>query len=246
MCREMGKSSRTGIIKTVPRVLRESRDFASGCVLNLGLIVGVVVFEWSLVEIALIYLIEIAIITLLFFSVALFTPQPVDDLEGDSWNTEPTPLQPIALLPPVYWRNIKFILGKAIAAGILLGAVMRPVVSSYGLDSGLPVSVGLAIASIVFFQLTRVWRYFIADRSYRDKSPADALEFAFVPVVELYLLLFYVAAPITIVLAGIVFAIDPNLNSRAWWLLYLLPIGAIRAWIGSLDPNTDDIEISIN
>ena len=242
----MGKSSRTGIVKTVPRVLRESRDFASGCILNLGLITGVVVFEWSLVEIAFIYLIEIAIINLLFFSVALFTPQPVDDLDGGSWNNEPTPLQPIALIPPVYWRNIKFILGKAILAGILIGAVMRPVFSSYGLESGLPFSVGLAIGSIVFFQLTRVWRYFIANRSYQDKSPADALEFAFVPVVELYLMLFYVAAPITIVLAGIVFAIDTNLNSRAWLLLYLLPIGAIRAWIGSLDPNTDDIDLGFS
>jgi len=242
----MGKSSRTGIVKTVPRVLRESRDFASGCILNLGLITGVVVFEWSLVEIAFIYLIEIAIINLLFFSVALFTPQPVDDLDGGSWNNGPTPLQPIALIPPVYWRNIKFILGKAILAGILIGAVMRPVFSSYGLDSGLPFSVGLAIGSIVFFQLTRVWRYFIANRSYQDKSPADALEFAFIPVVELYLMLFYVAAPITIVLAGIVFAIDTNLNSRAWLLLYLLPMGAIRAWIGSLDPNTDDIDIGFS
>ncbi|WP_254763391.1 hypothetical protein [Natrinema marinum] len=242
----MGKSSGTGVIKTVPRVLRESRDFASGCVLNLGLITGVVVFEWSLVEIAIIYLLEIAIINLLFFSVALFTPQPVDEPDGDSWNNNPTPLQPIALIPPVYWRNIKFILGRAIPAGILIGAVMIPVFSSYGLDSGLPFSVGLAIASIVFFQLARVWRYFIVNRSYQHRSPADALKFAFVPVVELYLMLFYVAAPITIVLAGIVFAIDTNLNSRAWLLLYLLPMGAIRAWIGSLDPQTDDLEISIN
>ena len=242
----MGKSSRTGIVKTVPRVLRESRDFASGCILNLGLITGVVVFEWSLVEIAFIYLIEISIINLLCFSVALFTPQPVVDLDGSSWNNEPISLQPIALISPVYWRNIKFILGKAILAGILIGAVMRPVFSSYGLDSGLPFSVGLAIGSIVFFQLTRVWRYFIANRSYQDKSPADALEFAFVPVVELYLMLFYVAAPITIVLAGIVFAIDTNLNSRAWLLLYLLPMGAIRAWIGSLDLNTDDIDLGFS
>lgn len=242
----MGKSGRTGVINTVPRVLRESRDFASGCVLNLGLILGVVVFDWSLVEIAIIYLFEIASINLLFFSVALFTPQPVDDLDGDSWSSEPTPLQPIARIPPVYWRNIKFILGRAIPAALLIGAVMRPVFSSYGLESGLPFSIGIAIASIVFFQLTRVWRYFIANRSYQDKSPADALEFAFVPVVELYLLLFYVAAPITIVLAGIVFATDANLHSQAWLLLYLLPMGAIRAWIGSLDPQTDDLGIGIN
>jgi len=240
----MGESSPTGITKPIPGVLKESRDLVSGCILNLALIVGVVVFEWSLVEIAFIYFIEIAIINVLFLSVALFTPQPVDDRDGDAWRNEPTPLQPIALLPPIYWRNTKFVLRRAIIAGILIGVLMRPVVSSYDLDSGLPLSVGLAIASIVFFQLTRVWRYFIANRSYRDKSPADAIDFAFVPVVELYLMFIYVIAPVTIVIAGIAFAID--INSRAWWLLYLVPMGAIRAWIGSLDPQTDDIDIRVN
>ncbi|WP_132058763.1 DUF6498-containing protein [Halorussus amylolyticus] len=242
----MGKSSLAGVVKTAPRVLRESRDFVSGCVLNLALILGVVVFEWSLVEIAFIYIIEIAIINVLFLSVALFTSQSVDALDGDAWDNDPTPLQPIALIPPIYWRNIKFVLRRAIIAAFLIGLIMRPIVSSYDLDSGLPLSVGLAIAGTVFFQLTRVWRYFIANRSYRDKSPADALEFAFVPVVELYLMLVYVAPPITIVLAGIVFGTDTNLTSRAWLLLYLVPMGAIRAWMGSLDPRTDDFEINVN
>jgi hypothetical protein len=59
-------------------------------------------------------------------------------------------------------------------------------------------------------------------------------------------MLFYVAAPITIVLAGLVFAIGIDLYSRVWWLLYLLPMAAVRAWMGSLDPNTDDIEISFS
>ena len=242
----MGKSSQTEGSKTIPGMLRESRDFVFGCILNSVLILGVVVFEWSFVEIAVIYLIEIATINLLFFFVALFTPQSVDDLDGDSWDEEPTPIQPIALIPPVYWRNIKFVLRRAIIAAILIGLIMRPVVSSYDLDSGLPLSVGLAIASIVFFQLTRVWRYFIANRSYRDRSPADAMDFAFTPVFELYLMLLYVVAPITVVLVSIALAMDTNLDSRAVWLLYLVPMGAVRAWIGSLDPQTDDIEISIN
>ncbi|WP_281195058.1 hypothetical protein [Halorubrum sp. F4] len=242
----MRERGREWLLETLPGVLRESRDFVSGLVLNLALIVGVIVFEWSLVEIALIYLIEIAIIDLLFFSVALFTPQPVDDLDGDSWVGEPTPLQPVAPIPPVYWRNLRFVGAKALGAGVLIWAVTRPVVSSYGLDSGIPLSVGLAIAGIVSFQLTRVWRYFIANRSYRDRSPADAMEFAFVPVVELYLLLFYVIAPVTVVLAGITFTMDTDLNSRAVWLVYLVPIGVLRAWIGSLDPLTDDIEISFH
>lgn len=63
----MGKSSQTGIIRTVPGVLKESGDFVFACILNSALILGVVVFEWSFVEIAVIYLIEIAIINLLFF-----------------------------------------------------------------------------------------------------------------------------------------------------------------------------------
>ena len=39
------------------------------------------------------------------------------------------------------------------------------------------------------FQLARVWRYFIVNRSYQNKSPADALAFAFRPVFELFLML---------------------------------------------------------
>jgi hypothetical protein len=209
----MRESSRKRFVEMASRVLRESREFVSGIVLNLALITGVVTFRWSLVEIAVIYLIEIVIINLLFFSVALFTPQPVDDLHGDVWDTEPTPLQPVALLPPVYWRNVKFVGSKAIGSGIFIGAVMIPVASSYDLDSGLPLSVGLAIAGIVLFQLRRVWRCIITNRSYRDKSPADAMAFAFPPVVELYMMLIYVIAPVTFVLVGIAFAMDTELNS---------------------------------
>lgn len=232
------------VTETVPRALRESRDFVYGLVLNLALITGVIAFEWSLIEITLIYLIEIVIINVVFFSVALFTPQPVASLDGDSWDKAPTPLQPVALIPPVYWRNIKFILGKAIPTGILIGAVISPVISTYDLKSGLPVSVGLAIASIGGFQLARVWRHFIADQAYRQKSPGDAMDFAFAPVVELYLMLTYVVAPVTVALASITFVVGIDLNSRALLLFYLIPMWAIRAWIGSLDPHTDDFEVS--
>lgn len=169
----------------------------------------------------------------------------MNEVDGNSPSEEPTTFQPVTLLPAIYWRNITFVLSKAVPAGILVGALMRPVVSSYGPGLGVPLSVGIGIAGIVLFQLTRVWRYFVANEAYRDKSPADALEFAFVPVVELYLMLMYVVAPVTIVLAAIGFATDVDLSSRAWFLLYLVPMGAIRAWIGSLDPQTDDIEISV-
>jgi len=235
----MEKSSQTGGSKTIPGVLRESRDFVFACILNAALILGVVVFEWSLIEIAVIYLIEIAIINLLFFSVALFTPQPVDDPDGESWDEEPTPIQPISLLPPVYRQNINFVLRKAVISAFILAVIMRVMLPGYELDSGLPLSVGLAIASIVFFQLSRVWYYFIVNGSYQDKSPADAMAFAFRPVFELFLILVLVVAPVSFVVIGA----GADLDSRTVWLFYLIPMGAIRAWIGSLDPQTDDFSV---
>jgi hypothetical protein len=234
------------VVETGPSVLKESREFVSGLILNLALITGVVVFRWSLVEIAVIYLIEIAIINLVFLSAALFTPLPVDDLDGDAWDSEPTPAQPLALLPPVYWRNIKFVSGKAVGSAIFIGAVTVPVVSGYSPDSGISLSVSLAIAGIALFQLRRVWQHFIIDQSYRHKSPADAMTFAFAPVVELYLIFVYVVAPVTVVLVGIAFAMDTDLDSPLILLTYLIPMGVIRAWIGSLDPQTDDLELSFN
>ena len=235
----MGKSSQVEGNRTIPGLLRESRDFVFGCLLNSALILGVAVFEWSLLEIAVIYLIEIAIINILFFSVALFTPQSVDNLDGDSWDEEPTPIQPIALIPPVYWRNIKYVFRKAIISAFILAIIMRPVVPGYVLDSRLSLSVELAIAGTVFFQLARVWRYFIVNRSYQNKSPADALAFAFRPVFELFLMVVFVVAPVSFVIIGT----GTDLNSRAVWLLYLVPMGAIRAWMGSLDPQTDDFSV---
>jgi hypothetical protein len=235
----------TSVFDLVIGVLKESREFVSGLVLNFALILGVIRFEWDLVEIAVLYVTEISIIYVFFVTVALFTPQPIDDRDGGPWDTEPTPLQPISLLPPIYWRNLKFVGYKIIFIGVFIGAVMRAVIPSYYLSSGLPTSIGIAITGIVLFQLWRVWRYFIADRTYRHKSPTDAMEFAFAPVVELYLMFMYVMAPITVVLVGISIAMDIEITSRLMLLLYLVPIGVIRAWIGSLDPQTDDFEISI-
>jgi hypothetical protein len=231
---------------TVLGVLTESREFVSGLILNFALITGVIVFEWSLVEIVVIYIIEVAIISSLFLVVALFTPQPVDDRDGDVWNTEPTPVQPISLLPPIYRRNIKFIGDKAVFVGILIGILMRATVFNSQLISALPPSVGLAIAGIVLFQLRRVWRYFIADQSYQSKSPMDAIQFAFAPVAELLLMILYVVVPVTFLVVGTAIAMNTEITSRLVLLLYLVPMGTIRAWIGSLDPQTDDLEISFS
>jgi len=99
--------------ETVLGVFTESREFVSSLILNFALVLGVIVFEWSLVEIAVIYFAEVAIVHLFFLVVALFTPQPVDDRDGDAWNAEPTPFQPISLLPPVYLTARVGILSRA-------------------------------------------------------------------------------------------------------------------------------------
>jgi hypothetical protein len=232
----------------VPEALRDpSREFVTGALLNLALIAGVVAFGWNLVEIAVIYLIEIVVIYLFFSFAALFTPQPVDDLDGEPWNTDPIPLQPISLFPPVYWRNFKFVGSKSIFSVIVGGVMIPPVFSSYNLESGLPLSVMFAVASIIIFQLTRVWRYFVVNHLYQNKSPADAMTFAFTPVTELLLISLGVVAPVTVALVAFAFAVDADLDSQLVLLVYLVPIGAIRAWIESLDPQTDDVfQISFN
>lgn len=219
---------------------RISREFIFACILNAALIIGVVVFEWSLVDIVFIYFIEIAVINVLFFSVALFAQQPVDELNGDFRDKEPTLIQPVALIPPIYRRNIEFVREKAIIVAFVIGIVIGPFISGYDFDSRSSLSIGLAIAGVVFFQLTRVLRYFIVNQSYRNKSPADAIDFAFIPVIELLLMLFVVAFPVTFVLLGA----GSDFGSLAVWLLYLVPMGAIRAWMGSLDPHTDDFSIN--
>ena len=238
---------------TILGVLTESREFVSGLILNFALIIGVIVFEWSLVEIAVIYIIEVAIIHYFFLVVALFTPQPMDDRDGDVWNTKPTPVQPISLLPPIYWRNVKFVGHKAVFTGIPIGVLMTAVASNSNLVSALPTSVsalpssvGVAVAGIVLFQLRRVWRYFIVDQSYQNKSPMDAIQFAFAPVTELLFMILYVVVPVTFLVVGTAIVIDAEISSRLVLLLYLVPMGTIRAWIGSLDPQTDDLEISFS
>ncbi len=241
----MRGDGRNRAAEAVLGALRESREFVSGLVLNLALVVGVVVFGWNLAEIAVVYLVEVAVVNLLFLSVGLFTPQPVDGSDGGSRDGEPTPFQPIGSVPPVYRRNVRFVGGKALPATVPGGVVLWSVVSEYDLASALSPSIGLAIAGVVLFQLTRVRRHFVADGAYREKSPADAVDFAFAPAVELFLMIVYVVVPVTLLLAGVAFALDTDLNARPLLFLYLVPMGFVRAWIGSLDPGTDDLEIGL-
>jgi len=74
----------------------------------------------------------------------------------------------------------------------------------------------------------------------------DAIQFAFAPVAELLLMILYVVVPVTFLIVGTAIAMNTEITSRLVLLLYLVPMGTIRAWIGSLDPQTDDLEISFS
>ena len=84
-----------------------------------------------------------------------------------------------------------------------------------------PSQFGSQLPALFFFQLSRVWRYFIVNRSYQLKSPADVVGFAFAPIFELFLMLVFVVAPVSFVIIGT----GTDLESRAVWLLYLIPMG---------------------
>ena len=225
---------------------RAFRPFLPGFVLNAGLMVAVVAFDWSLIEIALLYVLKIAVINLVYLSVALFTPQPIEDLNEGRWTTATTPRQPISQIPPVYPRNVRFVLRYVVFVGVIVPIVCHRLVSAYGPESLYTASVRLAVGGIVLFELARVWRYFVRDRSYREQSPMDAITFGLVPLTELFLVVVYVVVPATVglVIVGVGFGIE--FDTRGASLIYLVPMGAIRVWISGLDPQTDDIEISVS
>ena len=227
-------------------VVRASRPFLPGLVLNAGLVVAVVVFGWSLLEIAVVYVLEVAVINLVYLAVALFTPQPIEDLDEERWNTAPTPIQPIPQIPPVYLRNARFVLRYVAFVGVLVPILLQRLVSAYGPESLHTASIGIAVVGIVLFELTRVWRYFLRDRSYRAQSPMDAITFGLVPLTELFLLVVYVVVPVTVglVIVGVGFGIE--FDTRSALVIYLVPMGAVRVWISGLDPQTDDIEFSVS
>ena len=232
--------------ETILEAMRASRPFLPGFVLNAGLIVAVVVFGWSLLEIAVVYVLEVAVINLVYLVVALFTPQPIEDLDEERWNTAPTPIQPISQIPPVYLRNARFALRYVVFVGVLVPFLLQQLVSAYGPELLHTTSIGIAVVGIVLFELPRVWRYFVRDRSYRAQSPMDAVTFGLVPLIELFLLVVYVVVPVTIglVIVGVGFGVE--FDTRGALVIYLVPMGAVRVWISGLDPQTDDIEFSVS
>ena len=87
------------------------------------------------------------------------------------------------------------------------------------------------------FQLTRVWRHFIADQQYQNRTPAEAAKFGFIPLSELYLILFYVFIPVTFIVVSVAIAMDIDGYSIPHFvsLVYLIPVGVIRVYIQGTD-----------
>jgi hypothetical protein len=69
------------------------------------------------------------------------------------------------------------------------------------LSSLLSPTAGLVILAICISQLLRVWREFLVDHSYRDRSPAEALELGLRPVARFVVIAVYVVVPTTVVVS---------------------------------------------
>jgi len=231
----------THLREYLPEHVGEPREYVPAFVLNAALVAGTVAFKWNIGELILLYVVEIVIINILFIGTALFTAQPIREHlrePDEQWDEEPTPFVTVPGLPPIYRRNIRFakkqIVVTAILVGILAGglyAVATP------LRSILTLSTAAAIIGIGIFQLTRVWRHFIADQQYQNRTPAEAVKFGVIPLTELYLILFYVFIPVTCVIVSVAIAMDIDGYSIPHFvsLAYLIPIGVIRVYIQGTD-----------
>jgi hypothetical protein len=89
----------------------------------------------------------------------------------------------------------------------------------------------LVILAICVSQLQRVWREFLVDHSYRDRSPAEALELGLRPVARFVIIAVYVVVPTTVVVLTAGFVLPYILSGPVVLLAYVLPIGAARVWL---------------
>lgn len=89
----------------------------------------------------------------------------------------------------------------------------------------------LVILAICVSQLLRVWREFLVDHSYRDRSPAEALELGLRPVARFVIIAVYVIVPTTVVVLIAAFALPDTVSGPVVLVAYVLPIGAARVWL---------------
>ena len=236
------------VVKALSGQFGLASDYLPPIITHLFLVVGIVAFQWNVFEILLIYVLEIAVINLLFTFAALFAAQPIANRDAEKWHEEPNPIQIISFLPPVYGRNVgvavKQFLASLFYTSFIFIAVVRFAEETNA--SVLSPSAGLAVLAICTSQATRVWRQFFDDQSYQERSPAEAIRAAQKPLGEAMFLLMFVVVPITFVLGVTAIAVAGDggeielgaVETGAVLLLYVIPIGVFRVWL-------QDTEITI-
>lgn len=226
--------------ETLPDGLVVARDDLSVLVTHLFLVVGIVFFSWSLGELVFVYLVEIGVTYVLFVTAALFAARPVDDGDAEKWQGEPTPIEIAPFLPPVYERNLGLVARGLFTGGPLFCFVAWTAVSMFDwrLSSLTSLPVVLTVLAVCVSQLARVRRQFLVGESYRDRSPAEALEVALRPVGRLVVIAVYVIAPVTVVYGfTTILLLDVESASAVPYgntivlLLYVVPIGAASVWL---------------
>ena len=208
-------------------------DYSAPIITHVFLAVGILFFNWSVIEILFLYLVEVAVIHVLFVTVALFAAQPIDGHDGDKWTDEPVPTTLVPMLPPVYRRNSGLV-GRYMFLGLMyILPFVYPLtqVADRSLSSLVSPALGLAVLAIIISQLARVWRQFIVDQAYQKRSPAEAIRIGLRPLHELIPIVLFVFAPVTFIIVVAAFAVG-DIESRTLLLLaYVIPIGAVRVWL---------------
>ena len=222
-----------GTAETASSKRNALEEYYAPIITHVFLVVGILSFNWNVVEIVFLYLVEVAVIHVLFVTVALFAAQPIDGHGGDKWADKPVPITLVRVLPPVYRRNSGLV-GKYMLFGlmyILPFFYALAQVADRSLSSLVSPALGLAVLAIIISQLGRVWRQFIVDQAYQERSPAEAIRIGLQPLHELIYIVFFVFAPITFLLAVAALAVG-DIESRTLVLLaYVIPIGVARVWI---------------
>ncbi|WP_255191086.1 DUF6498-containing protein [Natronobeatus ordinarius] len=221
------------IDKAVSDELGLSREYLSPIITHVLLVIGILFFNWSVIEIVLLYLIEIAVIHVLFVTVALFAAQPIEGHDGDKWQREPTPIRLVPLLPPVYDRNVGMVLKYMFVGAIYILPFMHAVVqlTNQSIPSLISSTVALAILAICITQLLRAWQQFLADQAYQNRSPAEAIKVGLWPIHELLVTVLFVFVPVTFILVAAAFAVDGIESQTVVLLVYVIPIGVARVWL---------------
>ena len=226
-----------------------ARDDLSTVVTHLLVVVGVVVFDWNVPELVIIYLIEVAVTCAAFGAVAAFAAQPVEDHDAEAWRTEPTPVRILPFLPPVHTRNLRLIATEMYNGGsvFLVLALITAFVLDWSVSALVSPTAGLAILAICVGQGVRAWRQFLAGRSYEERSPAEALRIGLRPAARFTVTILYVVVPITFVLGFMTVVV---LDTRSLFsvphaetavlLMYVIPIGAASLWL-----RNDRLEITL-